>query len=388
MSDLYRFIMSTEIVYGIGASREVGSIAASLGAKKAFIVSDQGVKQAGLLEPVQKGILEKGIETAVFDNIERSSSVQTVDRGADIIRSNGFDIIVAIGGGSAIDSGKAMGVVVTNGGACGDYAGINKIKHPPIPVIALPTTAGTSAELTDVAVIADRTKKARLGIRSPLIVPKIAILDSLLTVSMPAHVTAATGMDALTHAIESYTNIVTKEPTETMALEAIKLIGSNLRTAVANGNNTQAREGMMMACLLTGLAFRNTRLGAVHAITGPFCGYYEIEHGIANAVILPYVMKFNLSGCMEKYANIAAALGLNTDNMSKRQAALSAIDAVQELHADVGLPASFKDLKLDGNVLPQIVEEAAKSGNLAINPRQATKGDLLVILKQVLLAGL
>jgi alcohol dehydrogenase class IV len=384
MSDLYRFVMSTEIVYGIGASKEVGSIAASLGAKKAFIVSDQGVKQAGLLEPVQKGILEKGIETALFDKIERSSSVQTVDQGADIIRSNGFDIIVAIGGGSAIDSGKAMGVVVTNGGACGDYAGINKIKRPPIPVIALPTTAGTSAELTDVAVIADRTKKARLGIRSPLIVPKIAILDSLLTVSMPAHVTAATGMDALTHAVESYTNIVTKEPTETMALEAIKLIGSNLRTAVANGGNTQAREGMMMACLLAGLAFRNTRLGAVHAITGPFCGYYEIEHGIANAVILPYVMKFNLSGCMEKYANIAAALGLNTENMSKRQAALSAIDAVQELHADVGLPVNFKDLKLDENVLPQIVEEAAKSGNLVINPRQATKGDLLVILKQVL----
>ena len=181
MSDLYRFVMSTEIVYGIGASKEVGSIAASLGAKKAFIVSDQGVKQAGLLEPIQKGIVEKGIETVLFDDIERSSSVQTVDKGADIIRSNGFDIIIAIGGGSAIDSGKAMGVVVTNGGVCGDYAGINKIKCPPIPVIALPTTAGTSAELTDVAVIADRSKKARLGIRSPLIVPKIAIMDPLLT---------------------------------------------------------------------------------------------------------------------------------------------------------------------------------------------------------------
>lgn len=384
MSDLYRFVMSTEIVYGIGASKEVGSIVASLGAKKAFIVSDQGVKHAGLLEPIQNGIFEKGIETALFDDIERSSSVQTVDRGADIIRSNGFDIIVAIGGGSAIDSGKAMGVVVTNGGACGDYAGINKIKCPPLPVIALPTTAGTSAELTDVAVIADRNKKARLGLRSPLIVPKIAIMDPLLTVSMPAHVTAATGMDALTHAIESYTNIVTKEPSETMTLEAIKLIGSNLRTAVANGKNTQARERMMMACLLTGLAFRNTGLGAVHAISGPFCGYYEIEHGIANAVILPYVMKFNLSGCLEKYANIAAALGVNTENMSKRQAALSAIDAVQELNADVGLPASFKDLKLDENVLPEIVEKASKTGNAVINPRQVTKEDLLAICRKVI----
>ncbi len=384
MSDLYRFIMSTEIVYGIGASKEVGSIAASLGAKKAFIVSDQGVKQAGLLEPILNVITEKGIGTALFDDIERSSSVQTVDRGADIVRSNGFDVIVAIGGGSAIDTGKAMGVVVTNGGACGDYAGINKIKCPPLPIIALPTTAGTSAELTDVAVIADRAKKARLGIRSPLIVPKIAIMDPLLTVSMPAHVTAATGMDALTHAIESYTNIVTREPSDTMTLEAIKLIGSNLRTAVANGKNIQARERMMMACFLTGIAFRNTRLGAVHAISGPFCGYYEIEHGIANAVILPYIMAFNLSGCLEKYANIAAALGVNTENMSKRQAALSAIHAVQELNADVGLPVSFKHLKLDENVLPQIAEIAVNTGNAVINPRKVTKDDLLAICKKVI----
>ena len=169
-----------------------------------------------------------------------------------------------------------------------------------------------------------------------------------------------------------------------MALEAIKLIGSNLRTAVANGRNTQARERMMMACFLTGLAFRNTRLGAVHAITGPFCGYYEIEHGIANAVILPYVMKFNLSGCLEKYANIASALGVNTKNMSKRQAALRAIDAVQELNEDVGLPPNFKNLRLDENVLPKIIEEASKSGNSFINPRQAMKGDLLAICKKVI----
>jgi alcohol dehydrogenase class IV len=384
MRDLYRFIMSTEIVYGSGASKEIGSILASLGAKKVFILTDLGVKQAGLLEPIQTGIAEKGMETALFDNIERSSSVQTVDKGADIVRSKGFDIIIAIGGGSVIDSGKAIGVVASNGGACSDYAGIDKVKYPSIPVVAVPTTAGTSAELTDVAVIADRSKNARLGIRSPFIVPKLAILDPLLTMSMPANVTATTGMDALTHAIESYTNIVTKEPTEIMALEAIKLIGSNLRTAVTNGRNTQAREKMVMACLMTGLAFRNTRLGAVHAISGPFCGHYEIEHGIANAVILPYVMKFNLSGCLEKYAFIAAALGIKIENMSQRQAALCAIDAVQELNVDVGLPSSFKYLNLDENVLHKIVEEASKSGNAAINPRQATKEDLLTICKKVI----
>ncbi|MCX5819823.1 MAG: iron-containing alcohol dehydrogenase [Deltaproteobacteria bacterium] len=379
MQDLYNFTMATEIVYGIGTSKKIGSIAAGRGAKKAFIVSDQGVKQAGLLEPIQKSLQEKGIETALFDDVEQSSSVQSVDRGAEMVRTNGFDMIVGIGGGSALDTAKAMGAVAANGGICSDYAGANKIKLPPVPVIALPTTSGTSAEVTDVAVIADRAKHARIGVRSPLVVPAIAIVDPLLTLSMPAHVTAATGMDALTHAIESYTNTITAEPTELMALEAISMIGKYLRGAVANGNNIQARERMSMACVLTGIAFRNTRLGALHAITGPFCGYYEVAHGVANAVILPHVMKFNMLGDLEKFAKIAQALGMKTENMSCREAALSSIDAVQNLLADVGLPATFKDMNLDKGLLPQIAAEAAKSANLTINPRKATKEDLLSI---------
>ena len=379
MQDLYNFTLATEIVYGIGASKKIGSIAAGRGAKKAFIVSDQGVKQAGLLEPIQKSFQESGIETALFDDVEQSSSVQSVDRGAEMVRTKGFDMIVGIGGGSALDTAKAMGAVAANGGKCSDYAGANKIKLPPVPVVALPTTSGTSAEVTDVAVIADRAKHARIGVRSPLVVPVIAILDPLLTLSMPAHVTAATGMDALTHAIESYTNTITAEPTELMALEAINMIGKYLRGAVANGNNIHARERMSMACVLTGVAFRNTRLGVLHAITGPFCGYYEVAHGVANAVILPHVMKFNMLGNLEKFANIAQALGIKTENMSCREAALSSIEAVQNLLSDVGLPATFNEMKLDKSLLPQIAAEASKSPNLTINPRKATKEDLLSI---------
>ncbi|MCR4443246.1 MAG: iron-containing alcohol dehydrogenase [Peptococcaceae bacterium] len=382
MSDSFRFVMATEIVYGLGASREIGAVVQSRGARKALVISDQGVKQAGLLEPIQASLQERGIVTELFDDIEQSSSVYTVDKGAEIIRAQGFDIVVAIGGGSAIDSGKAMGVVAANGGTCRDYAGANKVKVPPVPVIALPTTAGTSAEVTDVAVIADREKHARLGLRSPLVVPAAAVIDPLLTVSMPAHVTASTGMDALSHAIESYTNTVSTEITDAMSLEAIRIIGSNLRSAVANGKNIKARERMTMACVLIGMAYRNTRLGILHAITGPFCGYYEVPHGVANAVLLPHVMSFNIPGNMEKFAKIAAALGVNIENMSTRQAAQSSIEAVQDLLVDVGLPLTFKDMKLDRGLLPQIAAEAEKSGNLAINPRKSTKEDLLAICEK------
>jgi alcohol dehydrogenase class IV len=375
--------MATEIIFGIGASQELASIIEEHGKNKALIISDKGVENAGLLLPIQDNLKERGIDWEVFDEIEQSSSVQSVDKGVEMIRNKGFDVIIAIGGGSSIDTGKAMGLVAANGGCCRDYAGSNKAKLPPLPVIALPTTAGTSAEVTDVAVIADREINARLGLRSPYVVPKVAIVDPLLTVSVPAHVTAATGVDALSHAIESYTNTATSVPMELTALEAIRLIGENLRSAVANGNNIKAREQMSMACVLIGLAYRNTRLGILHAITGPFCGYYDISHGVANAVLLPHVMRFNMLGNYEKFAKIARALGVSGENLNARQLALSSADAVQELLTDVGLPADFKSMELNRALLPEIAEKAMKSGNLAINPRQATKEDLQSICEKV-----
>jgi alcohol dehydrogenase class IV len=378
----YRFVMNTEIIYGIGASERIGSMVQELGRKKSLIISDPGVVKAGLLAPIQHHLTAKGISVDVFDDIEQSSSVDSVDRGAALIQRNGVDVIIAIGGGSAVDSGKAMGLVAANGGICRDYAGSNKAKVPAIDVIALPTTAGTSAEVTDVAVIADREKNARLGLRSPYAPPRMAIIDPLLTLSMPAYVTAATGMDALSHAIESYTNTITKDPTEITALEAIRMIGANLPAAVANGRNMEARERMCMACVLTGIAYRNTRLGILHAITGPFCGYYEVAHGVANSVLLPHVMRFNMHGNYKKFAAIAEALGVSAKDKNVRQLAEAAAGAVQNLLVDVGLPETFDAMNLNKSLLPKIAEEAAKSGNMAINPRIATAEDLLAICEK------
>jgi alcohol dehydrogenase len=272
-----------------------------------------------------------------------------------------------------------MGLVVGNGGTCRDYVGSGKAKKPSIPVIALPTTAGTSAEVTDVAVIADREINARSGLRSNYIVPRVAIVDPLLTISVPPAVTAATGVDALSHAIESYTNTVSDVPTDLASLEAIRLIAGSLPAAVANGKNLKAREDMCMACVLIGLAYRNTRLGILHAITGPFCGYYEVAHGVANAILLPHVMRYNARGNFEKFAKVAVALGAPAEGYTQRELALLSADLVADLLEDVSLPADFKAMNLDAGKLPDIAREAAKSANLLINPRSATEKDLLAI---------
>jgi len=380
--EYYSFLMETKIIYGSGSVDQLGLIAKEKGAKRVVLVTDSGVKKTGLIEKIQNNLKEHGIDNKLFEEIELSSSTETVDKGAKLIHQKKYDLIVAIGGGSSIDTAKAISVVVTNGGKCLDYAGSNKVKKPGMEVIALPTTAGTSAEITDVAVIADRSSNARIGIRSPYIVPSLAILDPLLTVTMPSQITASTGMDALSHAIESYTNTYTEAPTEVLALEAIQRIGANLCHAVANGTNLEARDNMLMGSLLAGLAFRNTRLGLLHAITGPFCGYYEVPHGVANSVLLPYVMDFNLKGNLDKFANIASALGISITNLSRREAAQASVTAIRQLLVDVGLPVSFKSMNLDPTLIPTIASQAIKSGNIAINTRIPKVEDIIAICEE------
>ena len=379
MGSEFRYVMNTEIVFGVGSSQKLASIIAEQGGTKAFIVSDKGVEASGILDGIRAGLDAANVPFGLFDDIEQSSSVEAVDKGADIIRREGCDIIVAVGGGSALDSGKAMGLVVGNGGKCRDYVGAGKAKKPSLPVIALPTTAGTSAEVTDVAVIADREINARSGLRSNFVVPRVAIVDPQLTLSVPPGVTAATGVDALSHAIESYTNTASDLPMDLASLEAIRLIGESLPAAVANGKNLKAREDMCMACVLIGLAYRNTRLGILHAITGPFCGYYDVAHGVANAILLPHVMRYNAPGNFEKFANIAVALGAPAEGYTRRELAFMAADLVADLLEDVSLPADFKAMGLDAGKLQDIAREASKSANLLINPRSATERDLLAI---------
>lgn len=381
MADSFRFKLATEVIYGRGTVRQVGRLSRLLGATKVLVVTDRGVSESGTLNAVLDSLRGSELDFEVFDETERSASVVTVEKGRDLLQRKGCDVLVGVGGGSSIDCAKAIAVVATNGGLISDYCGTGKVKVPKLPVIGVPTTSGTSAELTEVAVIANPATKQQMGIRSEFVAPEIAIIDPLMTLTVPPRVTAESGMDALTHAVESYTNLAAWVPTELLALEAIEHIGRSLRAAYFRGDNIEAREGMSVGCLLAGMAFRSTRLGVCHAITGPLCGHFPISHGLANAILLPYVMEFNMNADLGKFATIAHALGENTEGLSLREAAEKSIAAVKALCRDLNIPASFARAGLEERDIEEIAAEAIKSANININARSVTEQDLVRIIQ-------
>lgn len=376
------FSIPTFIIFGCDSIRELGRRIKELGGAKAFIVTDKGIANSGILERI-KGILsEDNIEFVIFDEVEPNPLDTTVEKGTDIAIRDSCDVVIGIGGGSSMDSAKAIAMRVTNReGTLLDYVGVNKVKNKPLPIIAVPTTSGTASELTIFSVLTNSKDMTKISIGSDLLTPKIAICDPMLTVSMPPSVTAMTGMDALTHAIESYVTTVATSVTKALALESIRLIAGNLRRAVSRGEDIQARTNMLLASLLAGMAFRHTRLGIAHALAMPL-GSWDIRlpHGLANALVLPYVMEFNLPGNLEGYAEIAIAMGESPGD-TLRETAIKAIKAVKELIVDIGLPRNLKSVGVRKEDFDRIAEEAMKSGNLAVNPRVCRKEDLISILE-------
>lgn len=376
------FSIPTVIIFGCDSIRELGRRIKELGGAKAIIVTDKGIANSGILERI-KGILsEDNIEFVIFDEVEPNPLDTTVEKGTDIAIRDSCDVVIGIGGGSSMDSAKAIAMRVTNReGTLLDYVGVNKVKNKPLPIIAVPTTSGTASELTIFSVLTNSKDMTKISIGSDLLTPKIAICDPMLTVSMPPSVTAMTGMDALTHAIESYVTTVATSVTKALALESIRLIAGNLRRAVSRGEDIQARTNMLLASLLAGMAFRHTRLGIAHALAMPL-GSWDIRlpHGLANALVLPYVMEFNLPGNLEGYAEIAIAMGESPGD-TLRETAIKAIKAVKELIVDIGLPRNLKSVGVRKEDFDRIAEEAMKSGNLAVNPRVCKKEDLISILE-------
>lgn len=376
------FSIPTVIIFGCDSIRELGRRIKELGGSKAIIVTDKGIANSGILERI-KGILsEDNIEFVIFDEVEPNPLDTTVEKGTDIAIRDSCDVVIGIGGGSSMDSAKAIAMRVTNReGTLLDYVGVNKVKNKPLPIIAVPTTSGTASELTIFSVLTNSKDMTKISIGSDLLTPKIAICDPMLTVSMPPSVTAMTGMDALTHAIESYVTTVATSVTKALALESIRLIAGNLRRAVSRGEDIQARTNMLLASLLAGMAFRHTRLGIAHALAMPL-GSWDIRlpHGLANALVLPYVMEFNLPGNLEDYAEIAIAMGESPGD-TLRETAIKAIKAVKELIVDIGLPRNLKSVGVRKEDFDRIAEEAMKSGNLAVNPRVCRKEDLISILE-------
>ncbi|MBE3581920.1 MAG: iron-containing alcohol dehydrogenase [Thermoanaerobacteraceae bacterium] len=376
--------LPTELFFGCGASRHTGEKLKELGASKVFVVCDPGVKQAGLLKGITTSLKEAGLEFTVYEDIKPEPTSDIIEVGTEYLRKSGCDVVLGVGGGSALDCAKAFAAMVTNEGRITDYTGVGKLKNNPLPVVAVPTTAGTGSEITMFTVITDAQTKMKAPVGSYMLMPVLAILDPELTVGLPPHLTASTGMDALTHAVESYVNVNSHYISEALALQAIKLIARSLRKAVARGTNLQAREDMLMASTIAALAFNSTRLGLVHAMSQPAGAHFGIPHGLSNAILLPHVMEYNLMGNPEKFAEIAALFGEPTGGLPVMEAAARSVKAVKELMADIGIVEGLGAFGVREEHLGMLADEALTSGNVPLNPRQPSKGDIIEIYKKAL----
>jgi len=384
MSDtIYQYKMPTELIFGRGASQKVGEIATGLGTK-AMVVTGPVVTRTGLLKGITTSLDAANFDYVVFDQNENDPSTQMVMRVAEMAKEHACDLVIGVGGGSVLDAAKAIAAMVTNPGDVGEYAGIDKLKNPALPIIAIPTTAGTGSEATYWAVLTNKEAKVKAGVGSWYIMPTVALADPLLTLSMPASLTANTGMDALTHAIESYVCTATQPISEAMSEKAIAMIGRSLRKAVVNGRDIQAREDMLYASLIAALAFNMTRLGLAHAFVVPAAAYFPIPHGTGNAILLPHVMEFNYLACPEKFAKIAELLGEDIRGLSMLEAAQRSVTAVKSLLKDIGITKGLRQFGITEADLPHLAEEAAKTGNVPVNPRVANAQDILGIAKKAL----
>lgn len=384
MSSPYYFQIPTQIIYGRYSAGQIGEVAGKLGIKKIQIITDTGVVSSGVLDKILAPLKEAGIAALVFDTVEPNPTIQTVDCAAEQYAQADCDGIIALGGGSPLDAGKAVGILATNPGKAADYLGVDKVKIPSAPVIGIPTTSGTAAEITDVAVLSDPARKAKLGLRSVYVAPRVAVLDPLLTLGLPPSPTRDSGLDALTHAIEAYISVNSWPGSDVLALRAIELVGKYLRRAVHVGKDIKARDGMLVASLLAGMAFHNTKLCLVHAITGPLGGAYNLPHGAINAIVLPHAMQFMLPGAVDKYVDIAVALGENIQGLSKRAAAEKAVAAVFQLSRDVDLPSGLSYYNLKEEDLTPLAPAIAGSFMVPLSPRVASLSDVVNVLKAAL----
>jgi len=384
LSRQYVFQAPTRIIFGKDAVQATGREIANLGGTNALVISDSGVVKAGLLEAVLASAAAADVRTSVFDAVEPNPSIGTVEAASALYRSAGCDCLIAVGGGSPMDVAKAVGIVATNGGAITDYEGKpDAITANLPPFVCVPTTCGTGSEVTPFAVITDEARHWKMSIASPREIPQVAIIDPDLFVKMPASLIAATGMDALTHAIESFTNQDTQPFADALDIYAIKLIGKYLRPAVANGNR-EAMAYMAIAATMAGIGFSQNRLGIVHAISHPVTSYVGTPHGVANAIILPYVMEYNKIGAGERIAEVGAALQPSPSGNGSHSAE-SGIDAVRQLSRDVGIPATLGDVGVTEEHVASIAMDAMKSRfNIAINPRRVTQPDIERVIRHAI----
>ena len=382
-SKTHVFYSPTKVSIGLNAASQAAHEARQFGSTKVLIVTDPGVIQADLIKPVELSFRTEHVGYIVYDGVEPEPPSGVIDRGAAIFKSEGCDLVLGLGGGSSLDVAKGISIMAANKGKILDYCGVDQVPQKGAPLILMPTTAGTGSEVTRVLVLTDEAQNTKNVVFTPYALASAAIIDPLLTVSMPPTVTADTGMDAMVHAIETYVSMSATVFSDILAERAIALIAENLPVAWAKGSNTRARSNMSLAATLAGMAFGSGGLGAVHALAYPLGTEYHMTHGRTNAIMLPHVMRYNLSGNPVKYARIAGLMGKDTEGYAPLEAAELAVEAVEDLLDTVSVSCRIKDYGIPAADLPKLVAGGMKQARLFVaNPRDLNEDDVVSIYKE------
>lgn len=381
-----RFILNEVSYFGPGARRQLPEVVGRMGLKKALVVTDPGLIRFGVAAMVTDILDDAGIPYTVFSDVKPNPTVSNVQHGIEAYEAAGADFIIAIGGGSAIDTAKGIGIVVNNP----EFADITSLegcaptRNKSVPIIALPTTAGTAAETTINYVIIDEEKHKKMVCVDPNDIPAVAIIDAELMYSLPRSLTAATGMDALTHAIEGYITKGAWSMSDMFEIEAIRMISRHHPVAVEQPTDADARNGMAVAQYIAGMAFSNVGLGLVHGMAHPMGSLFDVPHGVANALLLPTIMEFNMPACLDKYPEIARAMGVDTTGMTREEASQAAVDAVNALAVKVGIPQHLSDLGITESDIPQLAAQALADVCTPGNPRDVSLADIEALYRKVL----
>lgn len=380
----FTFELPTKIVYGVGRAASLPDEVAALGGGRVLLISDRGLAAVGVVERIARILTDAGLELEVFTDVEPEPDATGVMAAAAIAREAGTAVIVGLGGGSALDTAKSAALMARNPGHIRDYAGLDVPSERGLPVIALPTTAGTGSECAIWAVISEKDANDKYGVGGRNLTAAVALVDPSLTVSVPIRTTVASGVDALAHALESYVNKATQPISEALAAKSLELIAGSLRTAVHHGADLDARSDMAIAATMAACAFAPTRLGLSHALAMPLGALVKIPHGEAIAVTLPPVMRFNAPAAQHKFADVARLFGVDTRGASLPDAADAGVAAVERAIADVGAPTRLSAYGVTESDLPALAEEAMKSGNVLVNPRPTRAEDFVAILQECL----
>ena len=377
----FSFTIPQNIVVGAGSLKRLPELAKNLKKSKAYIISGPHLEKIGMVDKCREALKAAGIESDAFTQTEGNPSTDTVAKAAEGFKSSNADFIVAFGGGSPLDVAKAVAVIASYGGNITDYEGGGKVPGPVVPMIAIPTTAGTGSEVTAFSVITDHSRNYKLTVVSNYLLPTYAILDPELITTVPKNTAAACGIDAMVHALEAFISKAASPFSDLFAKEALRLIGTSIRDYVLDRSNLAACEAMLTGSLFAGIAFSHARLGDVHAMSHPVSAYFDVAHGVANAVLLPTIVDYNMTYASEKYKYIYDCIcekPLSDDAFTPEMLAAE----IRVLNDELGIPSSLSEVGVDSSLFDKMADDAMKSGNILVNPRPTTKKDILALYAQ------